>query len=180
MAKPSTPIADLLLHPVRWRIVQRVLGREVTTSQLRSELPDVSTTTLYRQVATLLDAGVLQVIKEERARGAIERTLALRDADRHRAAGAAEGAAMSPAQHRVGLNLVLAQIAGDYDRAVDQGLVAARGDELSYGQAALYLGPDDLPRLQAELDRVLAPYLQPPDTEDRRRLLLSVIAIPDT
>jgi Helix-turn-helix domain len=34
--------ADLLLHPVRLRVVQAFLGdRALTTSELRSELPDV-------------------------------------------------------------------------------------------------------------------------------------------
>jgi hypothetical protein len=34
--------ADLLLHPVRLRIVQAFLGdRALTTTQLRGELPDV-------------------------------------------------------------------------------------------------------------------------------------------
>jgi len=34
--------ADLLLHPIRLRILQAFMGdRALTTSQIRSELPDV-------------------------------------------------------------------------------------------------------------------------------------------
>ncbi len=44
--------ADLLLHPVRLRIVQAFLAdRALTTSELRTELPDVPTASLYRHIA---------------------------------------------------------------------------------------------------------------------------------
>src|ERR1700761_6113480 len=71
--------ADLLLHPVRLRIVQAFLGdRALTTGDLRAELPDVAPATLYRHVARLVDAGVLAVVAERRVRAATERTYVLR------------------------------------------------------------------------------------------------------
>ena len=179
MSRSKTPVTDLLLHPVRWSIVQRAMGREVTTTQLRAELPDVSTTSLYRQITTLLDAGVLHVVREERVRGAIERTLALRPTEGLRAAGVDEAEAMSPEQHRVGLSLLLAQTARDLERSIERGDLVERTDELSYGQTALYVSPEELPGLQAALDSALAPYLTPDGAEGRRRIMLSVVAIPD-
>ena len=71
--------AELLLHPVRLRIVQAFLpDRVLTTGRLGELLPDVATATLYRQVATLAEAGVLEVVEERRVRGAAERTYRLR------------------------------------------------------------------------------------------------------
>src|SRR6266542_2260634 len=50
--------AELLLHPVRLRIVQTFLGdRALTTSQLRAELPDVPPASVYRHVARRVDRG---------------------------------------------------------------------------------------------------------------------------
>ena len=50
--------ADLLLHPVRLRIVEAFLGdRALTTSALAAELADVPPASLYRHVARLVDAG---------------------------------------------------------------------------------------------------------------------------
>ena len=58
---------DLLLHPVRLRIVQAFLGdRALTTAQLAAELSDVPTGSLYRHVALLTKAGVLHVVAERR------------------------------------------------------------------------------------------------------------------
>ena len=70
---------ELLLHPVRLRIVQAMLGRgELTTKSLAEKLPDVASATLYRQVSALVDGGVLEVVSERRVRGSIERSLRVR------------------------------------------------------------------------------------------------------
>lgn len=71
--------ADLLLHPIRLRIVQAFLGdRALTTTALREELADIPPTSLYRQVARLVAAGVPMVVAERRVRGAVQRTYVLR------------------------------------------------------------------------------------------------------
>src|SRR5262249_44095410 len=54
--------ADLLLHPVRLRIIKAFLGdRALTTTQLAAELDDVPAGSVYRHVARLAREGVLQV-----------------------------------------------------------------------------------------------------------------------
>ena len=72
--------ADLLLHPVRLRIVQAFLGDRGAHHHdaPAAELPDVPAASLYRHVARLVDAGVLAVVAERRVRGALERTYVLR------------------------------------------------------------------------------------------------------
>jgi DNA-binding transcriptional ArsR family regulator len=71
--------ADLVLHPVRLRILQAFLGgRHLTTGDLARELPDVAQAGLYRHVSRLAKGGVLEVVGERQARGAVERTYALR------------------------------------------------------------------------------------------------------
>src|SRR3712207_7243752 len=91
--------ADLLLHPVRLRIVQAFLGdRTLTTADLRSELPDVPAATLYRHVGVLADAGVLAVVGERKVRGAAERSYRLElpaaSVDEE------DAAAITPEEHR--------------------------------------------------------------------------------
>ena len=77
---PETSLADLLHQPVRWRVVQALIGRSLTTGQLAELMPDTPTTTLYRHVGVLVNAGVLVVTDERRVRGAVERTYALNTA----------------------------------------------------------------------------------------------------
>ena len=51
---------DLLLHPVRTRIVAEFSGRRRTVRELAAALPDVPQTTLYRQVGVLEVATLLR------------------------------------------------------------------------------------------------------------------------
>ena len=69
--------ADLLLHPVRLRIVTEISGQVATARQLRQALPDLPQTTLYRHLHALVRAGILQVVQEKPVRGTVERTYAL-------------------------------------------------------------------------------------------------------
>src|SRR5690606_18487543 len=90
---------ELLLHPVRMRIVQAFLGdRALTTAALGEELGDVPPGSLYRHIARLVDGGVLTVADERRVRGTVERTYRLELA----AAGVDPGdlAAMTAEDHR--------------------------------------------------------------------------------
>src|SRR6476661_10917826 len=65
---------ELLLHPVRLRIVHALSGgRTLTTAHLRARVPDVSKATMYRQVSLLLGGGVLEVDHEQQVGGTIER-----------------------------------------------------------------------------------------------------------
>src|SRR5664280_2305479 len=61
---------DLLLHPVRLRIVHALSGgRTLTTTELSGRLPEVSKVTVYRQVALLAEGGFLEVAGERRREG---------------------------------------------------------------------------------------------------------------
>ncbi|MHB8462020.1 MAG: helix-turn-helix domain-containing protein, partial [Vulcanimicrobiaceae bacterium] len=71
----STDIPTLLLHPVRFRLVQTMLDRrERTPAMLAEEVPDVSRATVYRQIALLAKAGLFKPLHHERRRGAVEIT----------------------------------------------------------------------------------------------------------
>ncbi len=70
--------ADIVLHPVRLRIVRAFAnGLRLTSQEIAETMPDEPTATLYRHIAKLIDAGVLRVVETRQARGAPERVLAL-------------------------------------------------------------------------------------------------------
>src|SRR6202030_2077276 len=70
--------ADLILHPVRLRIILAFArGRRLTPKQVAAVLPDVPQATLYRQIERLYRGGALAISAERRVRGAVERTYVL-------------------------------------------------------------------------------------------------------
>lgn len=68
---------ELLLHPVRWQIVQQLARSPLTPRQLGRLLPQVAQATLYRQVQVLVSADLVRVAGEEQVRGAVEKTYTL-------------------------------------------------------------------------------------------------------
>lgn len=172
---PDTSIADVVLHPVRIRIVQQLGGRDLTTAELRDAIPDVSQPTLYRHVAALIDAGVLAVSKERKVRGTIERTLTLGDRMAH--VPEAELQAMSDLQLRSAFLTFLGDVAGRFDRFADQDAPGSRGF-LGFGSVPLYVDDAALETLQAGLAALLEPYTTD-QGEGRRRVSLSTVLIPE-
>lgn len=172
-----TRSADLLLHPVRLRIVQAFLGdRALTTSQLSHELADIPAASLYRHVARLVHADVLQVVAERRIRGAVERTYVLRTAAA--AIGPDEAASMSAEDHRQAFLAFVAGLLADADRYLDRGDIDPLRDGASYQMAGLWLDDAEFAEILAELTRVLRPRLANAPRKGRRRRILATVLLP--
>jgi hypothetical protein len=169
--------AELLLHPVRLRIVQAFLGdRALTTAQLRAELSDVPAASVYRQVARLVNAGVLSVVAERRVRGAVERTYVMRAAAARISAD--EVAKMSPDQHRQAFLAFVAGLIGDAERYLARPDVDPLRDGASYNMAALWLTDHELLEFARELYTVVQPRAANGPKPGRNRLLFATVLLP--
>jgi hypothetical protein len=169
--------ADLLLHPVRLRIVQAFLGeRALTTSGLSAELADIPPASLYRHVARLVSAGVLQVVSERRVRGALERTYMLRLTAA--SIGPDDVAAMSAEDHRQAFMAFAAGLLADFDRYLQHGDVDLYRDGVSYRMAGMWLDDAEHAGLLRDLLRVLQPRLANAPGKGRRRRILATVLLP--
>jgi Helix-turn-helix domain len=169
--------ADLLLHPVRLRIVQAFLGdRALTTSQLSAELSDVPAASLYRHVARLVNADVLQVVAERRVRGAVERTYVLRLAAA--SISADEIATMSAEDHRQAFMAFVAGLLADADRYLQRPRIDPLRDGASYRLAGLWLDDAEFQDMLADLARVLQPRAANGPRKGRRRRILATVLLP--
>ncbi len=169
--------AELLLHPVRLRIVQTFLGdRALTTSDLREELADVPTASLYRHVARLVDGGVLSVVAERRVRGALERTYVLRAAAARISPD--EVAQMSAAEHLEAFLVFAAGLIGDAERYLSRPHIDPIRDGASYSLAALWLSDGELLEFIRDLNLVLQPRLAHGPKRGRTRRVLATVLLP--
>lgn len=170
-------IAELLLHPVRLRVVHALSGgRELTTGELYARMPEVPKVTLYRHVALLAEAGFLEVADEHRVRGAVERRYRLRQ-DRPSIDGDA-AAAMSLDDHRRGFAAAMVVLIGEFNAYLDREGANPTADSVSYRQGTLWLSPDELTGLVSELLTVLQPRLSNRPAAGRAPYLLSPILFP--
>ena len=69
--------ANLLIHPVRMRIITTVSTQRMTAKNISEALPDIPLTSLYRHINLLVEGGILQVVEENQIRGTVERVFIL-------------------------------------------------------------------------------------------------------
>jgi DNA-binding transcriptional ArsR family regulator len=170
--------ADLLLHPVRLRIVKAFLdGRQLTTSAVAGELEDVPAASVYRHIALLARAGVLDVVSERRVRGAVERTYALHLATAR--IDPAEVARMSPQEHGQAFMAYVAGMLADADRYLASGQIDPIRDGADYRAGALWLTNEEFAAFVQDLAAIVQPRLALGPGEGRHRRLLYGVVLPD-
>lgn len=169
---------ELILHPIRMRVILAVANRTLTTRQLAALLPDIPQTTLYRHIHLLLAGNVLRVVRESKVRGTTERELALVEG-----AGRIDmetSASLSPEQQEQIFTTFLATVLADFRRSQVQpqeGMPSA-----IYTRDHLYLSTAELHDLNQRFDALLAPYKDPsrqPADADARPWLFTGIVMQD-
>lgn len=170
-------VTELLLHPTRLRIVHAVLdGAPFTTSQLCERLPDVSKATVYRQVALLVDGGLLDVASEERVRGAVERTYRLQPS---KAALDPEAiSAMTTDDHHRGFAAAVAALLAEFQAYLGRDGADPLADSVSYRQFSLWLSDEEKDAFLAELVAVIRSRAANAPSVARRQHLFSTILFP--
>jgi hypothetical protein len=168
--------ADLLLHPVRLRIVQAFLGeRALTTTDLRTELPDVPPASLYRHVALLVNAGVLAIVAERRARGATERTYTLRLSAAQ--LSPTEVGAMTADEHRQAFMAFTAGLLGDFDRYLARKDRDPVRDGVGYRIAAVWLTDAEYVEFLRDANALIQDAMTKPPAKGRRRRILGTVLL---
>ena len=173
----ATDSAELLLHPIRLRIVLAMTGTGMTTTELRQRLPDVAPATLYRHVAILVGSGLLEVVGEKQKRGTVERTYRVVEAQA--SLGAEDAASMTREEHLSAFITFVGALIQSFGRYLDQPEADFGRDGVGYRQAGLWVTPSELKKLVGDLGKVLAPYLKNEPRRGRSRVLLNTILVPD-
>lgn len=170
--------ADLLMHPVRLRLIEAFLGeRKLTTADLRAELPDVPPASLYRHLSLLIEAGVLDVVAERKVRGTLERTYVRRGPQQVRRD---ELARMSREDYRRAFLAYVAALLADIDSYLGRDDIDLHRDGVALRIMAMWLDDQELTDLAHRFSELLQPYLDKPATPDRTRRVLRIIAMPGT
>lgn len=168
---------ELLLHPVRLRIVHAMSGgRTLTTAQLRARLPDVSQATVYRHVGLLADAELLEVVGEQRVHGAVERHYRLRQA--RTVIDSESAAAMSLEEHRRGFAAAMAALIAQFNTYLDHGNADPTADSVGYRQVPLWLDKAELAELIDDVRDVIMSRIDKKPGPGRSLHLLSPILFP--
>jgi DNA-binding transcriptional ArsR family regulator len=164
--------AEVLMHPVRMRMVSALSRNAQTVQHLAKELRDVATPTLYHHLNLLLKAGLVQVVKEEQKRGTYEKTYAL-----------VGGSAMlqgedlvraSPDELMRYLQLFVGNLLGDYERYLQEKQDTDYND-MGFRQIPLHLSDEEFRTFTQELRTFFTSWLAYQPNPERRLRLFNII-----
>jgi DNA-binding transcriptional ArsR family regulator len=168
----SESAADILLHPVRLRIVRALTPqRTATVRDLAAELSDVPPATLYRHVRKLESAGLITAVSQRRMRGAQEASYALTRA-------ALDSARPSAADHLRYFITFTATLIDDFAAYVESGEPDYARDGVSYRQGLLHLSDAELRRMSRAVAAAILPFTALAPSAKRTPRLLATILLP--
>jgi DNA-binding transcriptional ArsR family regulator len=169
--------AELIIHPVRLRIIEALQRQRLTTRQIAARLPDVPQATLYRQIKRLLDGGVLEVAGESLVNGIVERAYALRENTGH--LSREEFAAISPEDHARYFSIFLGALMIRMDRYLRQESYDTTAEGMTYFQVAIHLTDAEARQFRLDLLELIGQAGAADPGPGRRRRLLGAAFIPD-
>lgn len=173
------PHPDFLLHPVRMRVIQLLLGTpELTTAQIREQLPDIPIATLYRHIAELVAAELLVTVREQKVRGATEKTYQL--TPELTGLDAQAVAAMSPADLQAAFGLFSAGLSADLKRYLAQENLNPLEDGLTFAQVTLRATPEQFQQLLSDWTAALDTLRQQQPAPGQQTRTIATVAIPLT
>jgi len=174
----ATTRADLILHPVRMRLLAALARRQLTARQLSALLPDVPQATLYHHLGLLTRAGLLRVVSQRQVRGAVEKLYALAGDDAF--LSPADLANASPDDHIRYFTIFVSALIGDFTRYVQRNTPIDFATEgVGYREVPFYLSDEEFAQATAALSQALLPFLRNEPAQNRRRRLLAIITFPD-
>lgn len=162
-------IVKLVLNPARLRILQYIrLHGSVRTSDIVKYLNDIPRATVYHHVKILEENNMIEVVKENRVRGTIEKVYALKEYT-----SSIEGetfVALSTAFH-VGLM----QEMNEYFSRKDQD---HKKDNVFFSSALLYMSDNEYESLLKNMADLLKPYIEQKPKSNLKLRKLSIISSP--
>lgn len=178
VGKEPVTTSTLLLHPVRLRIVQAMLGRtQMTTRELAERLGDVAPATLYRHVAALVEGGVIEVASETRVRGASERSLRL---NLSRTSVDPDDEGLDDDERvRAGFLAYLASLASAFDDYLAAPRSTLEADLVGFRQVAVLATDEEWREVAATIRDALLPLIDRSEAPDgARRRILGTVSLP--
>jgi DNA-binding transcriptional ArsR family regulator len=174
-----TKMNEMLLHPIRLRIVFAISGERVTAKQLAKALPDIPQTTLYRHINVLVDGGVLEVVDEIPQRGTVERVFGFKTQP---SLSPEDMRGLSKEEYQQTFTLILSALfqeaMNSLDSFPDDEEIDLLGAGYQFSQVQLHLSDEEFETLNSEiLDLMIVAGANRP-SDERRRRIFSYMFIP--
>ena len=159
---------DLIMHPVRFRILQTLAGANLTTQEIDDRLPDVPKSSIYRHLKLLL-AGEMIAIAEKRLVNGIQEKV-YRLAQRPYLS-ADDMTGLTPDDHMRTFTTYVMTLLQGFAHYLDTAgeMPDLLTDRVGYTEVAFWANEAEMDAFQAALNQAILPLLQNDGEENGRR-----------
>ncbi len=168
--------ANLILHPVRLRIILALIDRQMTAGEINEQLKDIPRATLYRHLKTLTKHGLLQIVEEHRVRNTLEKVYGLPEGAANLTLADLQTATSE--EHMRMFTIFVANLLRDFETYLEN-CQDGMGEDIGYHTYPIHLNETEFAAFTQAFNAFLIPYLKTPSSPERKRRMLSLIMIPD-
>lgn len=172
--------ADLILHPVRFRILETLLGESLTTQEIADHLPDVPKSTIYRHVKQLLENEMIAVDEARPVRGAMEKSYRL---NQSLSLSVEDMADMTPEEHVQYFRTYAMTLVRGFGSFVRSAAVDNKIDMLThragYSEAFVFATTSELDKAFTAFNEALLALAGNPPGEGRHKHKIAIITHPE-
>jgi DNA-binding transcriptional ArsR family regulator len=171
---------DLLIHPVRLRIIQALGQERLTTRELAERLPEVPVSSLYRHLQLLRRGDVLDVVETRLVNGIEEKVYAVTGRTHLTQEEMAELSAEEHVKYFATYLLTVLQNFAAYVAGAEErdGTVNLAADHAGYTEVTFYADEAELHAFQTAMNKAVLPLIKNEAGPERRRYRLAIIAHP--
>jgi DNA-binding transcriptional ArsR family regulator len=173
--------ADLIIHPVRFRILQTIAADSLTTQEIDDRLPDVPKSSIYRHLKLLLKGEMIEVAEKRLVNGIQEKVYRLAQRPY---LGPDDVTGMTAAEHlRTFTNYVMTLLHGFTEYLDEAGeMPDLLADRVGYTEVNFWANDAEMDQFQAALNEAIVPFLQQErdDGNGRRRRKVALVIHPIT
>lgn len=168
---------DLIMNPVRMKIIQSLIGgKRLTVQNIGERLDDVPQATLYRHLNKLLKAGVIEVVEENQIRGTIEKVYGI--AGNFMQKTNDQVLSMTAEEHSKFFFTYLMNLMEDFDQYINQEDRDIMKDGMMYRKAEIYMNDSELKEYLSDLVALMSRYSGNEPAPGRKLRTFGTIIIP--
>lgn len=175
----TTNMFDLIVHPIRLRIVTAMSNDRFTAKDLVEALPDIAQTTLYRHINVLVEGGMLEVVEEIPQRGTVERVFGFKTPP---SLSPEDLRGLSKEKIQETFSLILFNLLNEALSALNQfpegEEIDLLGSGFQFSECQINLSDAEYQQMNEKILEIMVAACQNQPAEDRKRRIFSYMFIP--
>lgn len=170
--------ADLLLHPVRMRIVQSLIsGKGLSVQQMQQRLTDIPQASFYRHLKKLVEGDVIHVVDERPVRGTVEKVYAIQKESVN--LGPDELKNVTKEEHMAMFMKYIVTVLNDFERYIYQEDADFVKDMAGYRQATFYATDEEYVEFLQTIGKSVRTLIENDPGDNRKKRTFSTIVTTD-